>query len=185
MDFQSYLDVFQEIITEKKPRVPYDQPMYMDYTKLNWSRSNRWLKKGVLFQDLVDFIKTLKEPMQWIVITEPWCGDAAHTVPFIHLLSQVNPLISVQYELRDSDPFRINQYLTKGSKSIPVLIVRNSKGEDLFVWGPRPETCQEIYQNLNDQNADFETIKLALQQWYNADKGISFQQELLTRLKVF
>ncbi|WP_262248544.1 thioredoxin family protein [Parapedobacter soli] len=183
MDFKSYLTEFGRILDSEEPQPPYDNPDYLDYTKLNWSRMNRWLKKGELSDTLAEMVKGIAQPQQWIVITEPWCGDAAHSVPFIQLAAQLNPLISVDYELRDAEPFRINAYLTNGSKSIPKLIIRDSQGTDLATWGPRPVECQKLFDQLKEENADFERQKVALQQWYNADKGQSVQAELEAILK--
>ena len=178
MDFESYLSEFESILNAPSPIAPYDNPDYLDYTKLNWSRMNRWLKKGELSEQLVDTIKGIAQPQQWIVITEPWCGDAAHSVPFLYLAAQLNPLVSVDYELRDAAPFRINDYLTNGSKSIPKLIIRDGQGNDLAVWGPRPIECQKLFDQLKAEEADFEMQKTALQKWYNEDKGKSLQAEL-------
>lgn len=178
MDFQSYLDIFGRILNNTVPQAPYDNAAYLDYTKLNWSRVNRWLKKGELSAKFVETVKGISQPQQWIVITEPWCGDAAHSVPFIQLAAELNPLISVDYELRDAEPFRINDYLTGGSKSIPKLIIRDNQGADLATWGPRPVECQKLFDRLKVENADFEQQKIATQQWYNADKGQSVQAEL-------
>ncbi|MFB2119362.1 thioredoxin family protein [Parapedobacter sp. 2B3] len=183
MDFQAYLDVFGRILNSTVPEAPYDNAAYLDYTKLNWSRMNRWLKKGELSGQLIEAAKNISQPQQWIVITEPWCGDAAHSVPFIQLAVELNPLISVDYELRDSEPFRINDYLTGGSKSIPKLIICDGQGADLATWGPRPVECQTLFDRLKAENADFETQKTALQHWYNADKGQSVQAELAAILE--
>src|SRR5690606_1728055 len=161
MDFKAYLELFHQIVSSKQPLAPYDQPMYMDYTKLNWSRMNRWLKRGVLTDDMITAVRQIGRAQQWIVITEPWCGDAAHIVPFLHLIAQENPLIEVSYELRDSDPHRIHEYLTNGSKSIPKLIIRDENQVDIAVWGPRPEDCHALYEALSEQGADFETVKTA------------------------
>ena len=106
-----------------------------------------------------------------------------HTVPFLHLMSQLNPLVSVDYELRDFEPFRINTYLTRNGKSIPKLIIRNASGNDLATWGPRPEACQKIYDELTAAKADFETTKTALQNWYNQDSGKEIQKELAVLLR--
>lgn len=185
MTFEDYLRYFRTIIDKanEEQTAPYDNPDYIDYTRMNWSRMNRWLKTGKLSEELSAIIRAIREPQHWIVITEPWCGDAAHSVPFFHMLAELNPLIRVDYELRDSEPFRINGYLTHGSKSIPKVIFRNAAGEDLAVWGPRPAGCQEVYAGLTAQNADFDTIKTAIQKWYNADKGVEMQAELAAELK--
>jgi len=181
MEFSAYYQYFKSIaeLPLSAQKAPYDQPDYLDYVQLNWSRMNRWLKNGQLSAELVKRVETLHSAQNWLVITEPWCGDAAHSVPFIELLSEVNPLITVRYELRDSEPFSINQYLSGGSKSIPKLVVRDAEGKDLFAWGPRPVPCQKIYTELLAKNADFNETKIALQKWYNADKGQTLQEELL------
>ena len=140
---------------------------------------NRWRKTGKLSEELKLAIQEINTPQHWIVITEPWCGDAAHSVPFIEMASAENPLITVSYELRDSEPFRINDYLTHGGKSIPKLIIQDAKGNDLGTWGPRPKDCQDLYARLMAENADFEKIKTEIQHWYNTNKGVDVQKELL------
>lgn len=183
MTFTSYLNYFKEIIDQQEPAAPYNDPIYIDFTKLNWSRTNRWLKQGKINEELSEVVKSFKNPQKWIVITEPWCGDAAHIVPFFDLLANLNPLISIDYELRDAAPLRIDQYLTNGSKSIPLLIIKDEKENDLLVWGPRPKSAQDFFEELKDKNTDFEESKAALQQWYNKDKGESLQLELLEAFK--
>ncbi|MCU0430359.1 MAG: thioredoxin family protein [Cytophagaceae bacterium] len=177
MKFEQYVHYFESILKDSNPPEPYHQQDYFHYAKLNWARMNRWLKTAVLDPELLKLMANLPS-QQWIVITEPWCGDASHIVPFLHLLASNNPAIQVEYELRDSEPFRIQQYLTKGGKAIPKLIVKDSSGTDLFSWGPRPEACQVLYDQLKQQEADFETIKLELQKWYNHDQGKHIQEEL-------
>ncbi len=178
MNFQSYLQYFESIIKNSEPPAPYNNPDYFNYAKLNWSRTSRWLKHGKLSDEIKETVANIKNPQHWIIITEPWCGDAAHVVPFLQLIAQQNSLITVDYELRDAEPFRINEYLTNGGKSIPKLIVRNAAGDDIFIWGPRPAGCQVIYDKLKTENADFETIKLELQKWYNDDEGKEIMLEL-------
>lgn len=180
MNFHEYKAYFESIISKEasEQQEPYDNPDYLDYTKINWSRMNRWFKTGKLSVAVLEIIKKINKPQHWIVITEPWCGDAAHNIPFIEMMASQNPLISISYELRDSAPFMIDQYLTNGTKSIPKLIIRDEQGKDLGTWGPRPKDCQEMYANLMLENADFERVKLEIQNWYNANKGVAIENEL-------
>ncbi len=180
MTFQEYLNYFKNIIDApiEKQTAPYDHADYIDYTKLNWSRMNRWLKTGKLSEALKNAVREISIPQHWIIITEPWCGDAAHSIPFIQLASAENPLITVSYELRDSEPFRINDYLTHGAKSIPKLVIRNAEGIDLGSWGPRPSACQDVYDDLKAKKADFGKVKTSIQHWYNSNKGEDLQIEL-------
>jgi hypothetical protein len=183
MNFQQYLEYFQSIIENQDGNLPelYQNPEYMEYTKLNWSRMNRWLKTGVLREEVKQKIHSVPSPQHWIVITEPWCGDASHIVPFIELIARENQNIKVTYELRDSEPFRIDNYLTNGGKAIPILIVQEA-GTDKAVWGPRPAGARELFASLKNSNAEFETVKIELQKWYNHDKGVMIQTEIAALL---
>lgn len=183
MNFSTYTQYFQDILNAETPGEPYNNPDYFNYTKLNWSRMNRWLKRGELLPEAKEVVNEITNKQNWIVITEPWCGDAAHIVPFMHMISELNPLISIDYELRDSEPFRINDYLTNGGKSIPKLIIRDEEGNDLATWGPRPSETQLLYNELMGKKAGFEEVKTELQKWYNENHGVAIQQELLHLLK--
>lgn len=179
MNYHEFLQLFEEILYSQNPQPPYDNPAYLEYTRLNLSRMNRWMKTMQLDDDLVKKLKNSSKRQHWIIIVEPWCGDVAHSLPFLIQLAEQSPLISYDLQLRDSEPFLINSYLTNGTKSIPKLIVRDEKGNDLFTWGARPVTAQQLMEGLKAASADFEIIKTQLQNWYNMDKGKSLQQELL------
>lgn len=182
MNFQTYSALFDTILNDPSPKAPYDNPAYRDYTKLNRSRMNRWMKTGILTDEAVIALKKIGKPQRWVVITEPWCGDAAHSIPFIQLLAEQNPLIGIDYELRDSEPFRINDFLTNGGKAIPKLVIYDEAGNLLGDWGPRPEKCQALFHELKASDADFETQKEALQKWYNENGGEDIQKELMALL---
>ncbi|HYH15198.1 MAG TPA: thioredoxin family protein [Flavisolibacter sp.] len=179
MNYQSYVEVFEAILQSEKPQPPYDNPDYLNYTKLNYSRMNRWVKTMELEPNLVSVLKGMDKRQHWIIILEPWCGDVAHSLPFLMRLAEQSPQITYDLQLRDSEPFLINSYLTNGTKSIPKLIVRDEDGIDLFTWGARPREAQQLMERLKAEKADFEIIKTELQNWYNEDKGRSLQIELL------
>jgi len=182
MTFQTYLEQFEQILNSSNPQAPYDNPDYFNYTKLNWSRMNRWMKKGEILPHVKEKIQSIKETQQWIVITEPWCGDASHIVPFIQMMADLNPLIHIDFELRDAEPNRILDYLTNGGKAIPKLIIKNSEGKDLATWGPRPAECQQLYKEMHESKAPFEEVKIKLQNWYNEHHGVEIQEEIAALL---
>lgn len=179
MNFQEYMSLTEEIVSSTERVAPYDDAFYAEYTGLNLKRMKRWLKTMELNPELVKKVESITAPQQWLVISEPWCGDAAHNLPFIHALAEKNPLITLDIELRDAEPFTIQYYLTNGSKSIPKLVVRDENGTDLFVWGPRPAACQELQQRLKAENAPLQELLEQVQQWYNGNKGKDLQEELL------
>ena len=181
--WEDYLSVFEHLLNSDNPPAPYTNPAYLNYVKLNHSRQKRWLKTGVLTQDIIAEVKKINGVQTWNIITELWCGDAAHSIPFLKLISEHNPLITVKIVWRDTPPFLIEDYLTNGGKSVPKLVVRDADENDLFTWGPRPEPCQQIYLEMKEKNAPFEEQKVALQNCYNTDKGETIQKELLELLR--
>lgn len=184
MTFEQYMDRFNEILNATTLTAPYDNEDYFQYAKMNLSRSNRWLKQNPITPATKEVVEAIGTRQHWVVITEPWCGDAAHIVPILYLMSQLNSNIEFEIQLRDSGS-EIDQYLTNGSKSIPILIVRNEAGKDLFHWGPRPAVAAAAFEEWKQKNGDFEAMKIALQQVYNADKGIGTQEEVTALLKKY
>lgn len=178
MNFEEYVNYFEAILKDPAKYPVYADPEYLNYTKLNWSRMSRWLKKFEPEANLKAFFDNISQKQTWIVITEPWCGDAAHSVPQLYKLVKSNPNINFEIQLRDEAPFLIDQYLTDGGKSIPKVIIRDEQGKDLVVWGPRPAKLQELFLKMKEEGMEFDAIKEFTQKWYNEDKGLELQLEL-------
>ena len=155
---------------------------YQHYIPLNKSRFTRCLKQGVITQELTEVVRAINEKQDWVIITEPWCGDAAQIVPYLFKIAALNPLINVLVQLRDSHS-EIESYLSNGKMSIPKLIVRNKQGIDLFIWGPRPQKLEAIYLELKNKNENLDNVKTILQKWYNEDKGRGIQDEIMELIK--
>lgn len=183
MEFKQYSDLFQDILHSNSPDAPYNDAEYFNYTKLNWSRLSRWTKTGKVYDEFASKIQKISKKQNWIVIAEPWCGDAAHIVPMIKLMAELNPNITLKFELRDSEPFRINSYLTNGSKSIPVLIIQDEEGTDFAIWSSRPRKCQLFFDEMKAKGMEMTEMKSELQNWYNADKGYEIQKEITDLLR--
>lgn len=183
MDYSEYLALTDALLADENRPAPYNKPDYLDYTRLNRSRMKRWDKQLQLSEALITELKNINAPQHWIIISEPWCGDAAHIVPFLVRMAGQSAHVTYDISLRDSPPFLIESYLTNGGRSIPKLIVRDQQEKDLFTWGPRPAPAQELMNKLKTDNADFETIKTTLQHWYNDDKGAFICAELTEQFR--
>ncbi|KXK39858.1 MAG: thioredoxin family protein [Saprospiraceae bacterium] len=182
MNWNSYIEDFDAILSTENPEPPYDNPEYLEFTKLNSARLKRWIKTAQIQETTIATIEAIQQPQNWIVITEHWCGDAAHIVPILYKMSTLNEKIKFSIQLRDSDS-EIDKYLTNGSKSIPILVVRDQEGKDWFHWGPRPKAAQDMFIDLKNKNTSFEESIEVLQNYYNKDKSLSIQQEVTALLK--
>lgn len=139
----------------------------------------RWMKAGVMNPELEEAVKAISEPQTWVVLTEAWCGDAAHTVPFMALLAELNPNITLDIKMRDENLDLMDKYLTKGGRSIPKMIAFNASEQEVFNWGPRPKKMQEAFYEMKELNLPYSEVSESLQKMYNKDKGILFQEEFL------
>lgn len=179
MKYEDYLKRFEGILNAAEPQPPYDEAAYFMFARLNHARMIRWYKTAQLSEELVSELQKIDAPQTWLIIAEPWCGDAAPTVPFLVRLAEQNPLIRHDIQLRDEEPFVITSYLTNGTKSIPKMVVRDEEGNDLFNWGPRPKEAQQFADELKSSGMSHDNVKAELQVWYNKDKGTELQKELL------
>lgn len=180
MNIAEYEKQFENILEGENNAYPYDSEAYINYVKMNKARIKRWNKKAKILPALEETIKSIDEPVSWVLITEPWCGDAAHSHAFIGKLAELNPNINLTIQNRDADNSEIDNYLTNGGKSIPKLIMRDAEGNDIFDWGPRPKEAQDIVtRHKTDNTVSTEDKKKELQLWYNKDKGVSIQEELI------
>lgn len=156
------------------------------YTALNEQRMKRWDKTLKVPVDAQEKIAAFKERVTWLVLTESWCGDAAHVIPAINKVAELNPNIDLKLVLRDDHDDLMQQFLTNGGKSIPKLImIDNASGTVRGTFGPRPaEATQLVESYKRDHGAITEEFKEILQGWYNKDKGQHTIIDLLQLLGV-
>ena len=178
--YPAYTALIASLLAQDRTTGSDQSAAMVHFTQLNQQRMHRLEKVIELLPETVTLIRGISTPQTWLVLTEAWCGDAAQSVPVMHAVAALNPLIELKLLLRDENLGLMDQYLTHGvSRSIPKLIgVDTTTSEELFVWGPRPAPLQEIFMRLKAEGMEFHQIKEELQRWYNKDKTATIQQEL-------
>lgn len=156
---------------------------YLHYTDLNNARMDKWDKRYELSESLKMSLVNLKEEEEWVLISEGWCGDAAHSVPVIAKMAEFSDKVHLSILLRDENLELMDQFLTNGGRSIPKLIRYSSEGEVLGTWGPRPSAAQEIMLNGKAEGKEKADINVELQKWYSRDRGASIDQEFVEIFK--
>ena len=154
-----------------------------NYKTLNLQRSLRIAKTCKLSDELKDIVKEITEPQVWLAITENWCGDSAQNLPIIAAISRENQLIKLKILLRDSNPDIMDQYLTNGTRSIPILIAFNEDGEELFRWGPRPKAAVALINQWKQEGMEKPQWIAKLHLWYSKDKGKEIEKEFIELIK--
>ncbi|MEB2777209.1 thioredoxin family protein [Algoriphagus sp. D3-2-R+10] len=179
--YSEYREMIDQLLAEGKTTGVNHSESYLNYTKMNLQRMNRWDKTAKISPELDKIITSISSPQVWLVITEAWCGDAAQSLPFIAKLAALNPLIELKFVLRDENPELMNAYLTDGARSIPILIgLSKDLSKELFVWGPRPEFLQNRLKafKLDPQNITPKKFADGTHLWYARDKNKAIAEEL-------
>jgi len=144
----------------------------------------RWNKTLKISDEMTQSIVDFSGDVTWLVLTESWCGDAAHLLPIMNKVASLNSNISLRTVLRDENPELMNAYLTNGARSIPKLImVDNNSGEVLGTYGPRPKILNKMVREYKELHGKLTAeFKEELQVWYNKDKGQTTITELVSFL---
>lgn len=152
-----------------------------EYLPQNWSRQSRLDRKIKLSDDLKLAINEMENKVNWLVITEHWCGDASQINPIINRVAEVSEgKINLKFIYRDQNEELIDAHLTDGrSRSIPILLEFDSEFNLLNSYGPRPAEAQDMVKSLL---AKGESYSIPLHTWYARDKQKSIQTDLLNVL---
>lgn len=153
-----------------------DDSKMRGFIKLNWTRHQRNEKSKEIKKS---FGSGMPNKVRAMIITEPWCGDAAQSVPILYRICE-HLNIECQIALRDAHEGLIEQFLTDGGKAIPKLVVFNAESSDVhFVWGPRPKPAQAMITEFKaDDSMTYDEFSISLQKWYNQDKTETIQDEV-------
>ncbi|PHR13148.1 MAG: thioredoxin family protein [Aequorivita sp.] len=184
MDYSEYNLLFKQLVVEGRTTGEETQEK-IDYTKLNFSRTKRLDKTAEIPEESMEVFKNISEKQTWLVISEPWCGDAAQTLPFLNKIAQLSENIELKIVLRDENPELMDEFLTNGSRSIPVVIILDEAFNVLQTWGPRSRAATKLVADYKEHHGKIDdAFKEMLQVWYNNDKGVSIINDILETLNV-
>jgi hypothetical protein len=113
-----------------------------------------------------------------LVLAADWCGDAANTMPVLARLAELVPGMELRTLERDAFPEVMGQYLTNGTRSIPIAIALDGEFRELGHWGPRPAALQE-WVLANKKMIPSPKRYAYARRWYAKDAGESTLRELL------
>ncbi len=178
MDYSEYNLLFKQLVEEGRT-TGEETDEKINYTKLNWSRSKRLDKTAEIAEESLEAFKNISQKQTWLVISEPWCGDAAQTLPFLNKIAQLSENIDLKIVLRDENPELMDQFLTNGSRSIPMVIMVDANFNVINTFGPRSQAATRLVADYKEKHGKIDdAFKEMLQVWYNNDKGISIVDDI-------
>jgi hypothetical protein len=160
---------------------PYQSEALSSYTLLNNSRMKRLDKTLNIDETVSEKFQEYHKNVTWLVLTESWCGDAAHSMPVMNKLVIQAKSIDFKVLYRDENEELMNLFLTNGSMSIPKLIAfDNDTQEVINDWGPSPSTVINKTKEFKTAHGTLTPeFKKEIQVWYNQNKGKCIASDLL------
>ncbi|MBE7685812.1 thioredoxin family protein [Tenacibaculum piscium] len=184
ISYHEYRDLVKNLLEKGKSTGENQSEELLNYSVLNDKRMKRLDKTIKLTDEVLAKIKTVKAPQTWLVLSESWCGDAAQNLPVIHKMASENEQIQLKIVLRDENLALMDAFLTNGGRSIPKLIALDTNNEVLGTWGPRPEIATKMVADYKAEHGTLDAqFKESLQVWYNKNKGVNLQENLMSLLK--
>ena len=186
ISYQNYRDLVKQLVNDNSTTGNQKTEDLVNYTKLNDRRMKRWDKTIKVTDDAKSKIEAFSEKMTWLVITESWCGDAAHVMPALNKVATLNDNIDFKVVLSDENPELMDMFLTNGGKSIPkVIMIDNETGAVLNTYGPRPNEATKLVSQFKAMFGKLTPeFKEDLQHWYNNDKGQNVIKDITEMLCV-
>lgn len=181
ISYPDYRELVKQLVA-KQSTTGEETEDRVNFTMLNDKRMKRWDKTIKVSEAVQDKMSAFNKNMTWLVIAESWCGDAAHVIPAINKVAELNQgKIDFKVVMRDENLPLMNQFLTNGGMAIPKLImIDNASGEVVNTFGPRPNTATKMVSDYKAEHGKITPeFKEDLQHWYNKDKGQSVIEDLI------
>ncbi|MDE3231028.1 MAG: thioredoxin family protein [Chloroflexota bacterium] len=97
------------------------------------------------------FFEALSQPINVLVLTEDWCGDALANVPVLNALARQTGKLNVRIFLRDHNLDIADQYLKEGKyRSVPVFVFFDQNMRELGHFIERPALATAEMQKATD-----------------------------------
>lgn len=184
MSYAQYITLVNTLVETESTTGNEKTEALVNYTVLNQRRMKRWDKTIKISDEAKQKIESFNGDVTWLVITESWCGDAAHIMPVINKVAELNDGIDYRIVIRDENDDLMNKFLTNGGRAVPKLIaIDNTSKEVINTFGPRPSEATRMVQEFKETHGQLTPeFKEELQRWYNKDKGQSIIADLVELL---
>lgn len=183
MSYSEYRTLIDQLLSDSKTTGENHSENMLEYTHQNVHRMKRLDKRLKLSEELVQALNEYAQPLKMIAITEAWCGDASQSLSLFNKIAEEFEKVEFSVVLRDENLDLIDQFLTNGGRSIPIVIFLDKDNNYLNHWGPRPIPAQEMVLESIKKNEDYSIRNQAVHLWYGRDRTKTQQSEIAELLK--
>jgi thioredoxin-like negative regulator of GroEL len=184
--YQEYRNFIDTQLLEHKTTENEVETDLIHYTRLNVQRMQRLDKTAQINDEIIERLAHIKQSYFFLIISEGWCGDASQTTPVINKIAELSDgKISVRFILRDQNLDIMDEHLTNGSRSIPIVIVLDQDLKEVASWGSRPKELKILVSEwVKDIQMTKEDRTEKVHAWYAKDKTQATQKDFLEILNM-
>lgn len=96
-----------------------------------------------------------RDDLRCLILMADWCGDVVKNIPVVFRALE-NSGIPTEVLIKEEHEDTMQQFLTMGGQSVPIVIFADTGGHVLGQWGPRPAHVQEAMVAFKLANPDRE-----------------------------
>lgn len=138
-----------------------------------------------------EFFESLnhRDDIRVLILAADWCGDVVRNIPVVFRALEVSGF-PVEVLILEENLDLMDQFLTMGGRSVPIVIFADTGGHVLGQWGPRPKHVQEVMIRFKQENPDreapdyeanlAETRKMILEKY---GEGTGFHAVIVSELR--
>jgi hypothetical protein len=127
------------VVTRERFEQGMTLEQYVDQMRMNRERFVQLLDEVTLTAEDRSALQRLGRPLNVLVITEDWCGDAVDNFPVLARMVEDHPNIRMRVFLRDANPDVMDQFLKHGRhRSIPVFAFLDEAMNEVARFTERP-----------------------------------------------
>lgn len=132
-----------------------------------------------------------REDLRCLILAADWCGDVVRNVPVVFHALAVSG-IPTEVLIMEQHLDTMDEFLTMGGRSIPVVIFADASGVVLGQWGPRTKHVQEPMiafklsnpdREASDYQQNLTSAREEIGRRYGEGNGIGYQSDIVSELR--
>ena len=130
--------------------------------------------------DLLDRLAAAGDGWRILAVAEDWCGDSAHTLPYVAALADAAPGVELRVVTSEEGRgIQETQRTPDGRAVTPVFQLMDAEGRDRGCLVERPPELQRWFLAAQDSAADERALYAEKYARYDADAGASTLEEMV------
>ncbi|MCM3341383.1 thioredoxin family protein [Paenibacillus sp. MER TA 81-3] len=119
---------------------------------LSWYEQFEWANEEdkAYFESL-----QFRDDIRCLILAADWCGDVVRNVPVVFRALETAQM-QTEVLIMEQFPDVMDEFLTMGGRSVPIVIFADTGGHVLGQWGPRPSDVQAHMVAFKQANPDRE-----------------------------